>query len=68
MEPFSAIAIVIGLAGSLAGTCKVLEEIASRFSTDRFGSNFRDAVTTLLSSHGDLIAVQNSLQTKGIHA
>ena len=68
MEPLSAIGIVIGLAGSLTGTCKVLEEIASRFTTDRFGSNFRDAVTTLLRSHGDLIAVLNSLRTRGIHA
>ena len=68
MEPFSAIAIVIGLTGSLTGTCKVLEGIASRFTTDKFGSNFTDAVTKLLSSHGDLIAVQNSLRAKGMHA
>ena len=68
MEPFSVSAIVMGLAGSLMGTCKVLEEIASRFTADRFGSDFRDAVTTLLSSHGELIDVQNSLRTKWMHA
>ncbi len=68
MEPFSALAIGIGLVGSLESTCKVLEDITSRFTKNKSGNNFRDAVVALRSYHRQLVDIQNSLRSRRMHA
>ena len=63
MEPVSAIGIVIGLVGSLGNTLQVLEDFASRFASEKFGSNFKDAETAINSSCSDLARIQGNIRT-----
>ena len=68
MEPFSATGIVMGLVESLMTTCKVLEEVALHYTTDAFGSRFRDAVASCKIYQRELADVQDSLRTNWMHA
>lgn len=63
MEIGSVIGIVSGLVESLGDTLQVLEDFASRFASEEFGSNFKDVKTAINSSHSDLAAVQYTLRT-----
>ena len=64
MDTVPAIGIVIGLVGSLANTILVLENLASRFASERLGSGFKDAETAMSISYSDLVKIQVNLHTK----
>ena len=58
----------MGLVRSPMSTCKVLEDVALRHTTDGFGGRFRDAVAPLRIYHRELADVQNSQRTLGVPA
>lgn len=62
MEPVSAIGIAIGLVESLGNTLQVIEDFASRYASEKLGSNFKDAETAIYSSRSDLVKIQGSLR------
>lgn len=68
MDPISATGIVIGLMESLGKTLQVLEDFASRFGFEKFGSNFKDAETAISISHSDLVTIQDNLHTTWMHS
>ena len=62
MEPVSAIGIVIGLVGSLGNTLQVLEDFASRFTSENLGSDFKDAHVAISKSRSDLARIQGNIR------
>jgi hypothetical protein len=62
MEPISAIGIVIGLVESLGNTLQVLEDFASRFTSEKLAGDFKDAHVAISKSRSDLARIQGNIR------